>query len=138
MGHDRPEGGPADTDVDDVANTPSGVPFPVAVAHCLCEIGHLVEDMMDDGNHVLAIDHDGGVSGRSKRDVEHRAAFRDIDFVTPKHGIDPLAQIRFRGQPQEQSQSLLGDSILRIVEIDPSCLRSETLSAFGILVEELS
>src|SRR5207249_12196629 len=41
IGHDRPEVGAADPDVNDVANALAGMPFPRSAPDAVAEIGHL-------------------------------------------------------------------------------------------------
>ena len=88
IGHDRPEIRAADADIDDVADALSGMPFPAAAAQPVGEIRHLVENLMDVGNHVPAIDLDRSAARRAQRHMEHGAPLRDIDAVAAIHGVD--------------------------------------------------
>ncbi len=63
VGHDWPEVGAADADVDDVADALAGVACPGAAADAAREIGHLVQHGVDLGHHVLAVHDNGRVFG---------------------------------------------------------------------------
>ena len=65
VGHDRPEIGATDADVDDVADRLAGVAFPVAAAHAVREVGHPVEHRMDLWHNVLAVNHDRRAARRA-------------------------------------------------------------------------
>src|ERR1700730_17602689 len=53
--HHGPEVGAADADVDDVAYALARMTLPLATAHTLGEVGHLVEHGMNLGHDVLAV-----------------------------------------------------------------------------------
>ena len=91
VGHDRPEVGAADADVDDVANAFASVAFPRAAAHAMGKISHLIEDGVDLGHHVLAIHDDGCSSRRTQGHVQDSTVFRDVELLAPKHGLDTPA-----------------------------------------------
>src|SRR3989442_1307876 len=89
LSHAGPEPRPADSDIDDVPNPLSGVAAPCAASNLSSEIRHLFENRMNIGNDIFSIDDNPFPLGRSKRDVQHRAAFRKVDLLASKHGIDP-------------------------------------------------
>ncbi len=91
---------------------------------------------MHGGHHVLAADDDPRVLGRAQRDVQHRALLADIDLVTAEHCVDARAQAGFLGEPQQQRERLVGDAVLRVVEVETGGLGSEALAALRILGEE--
>ena len=72
---------------------------------------------MDLWHDVLAIDDDGCSFRCAQRNVQDRAVFRDVDFFAPKHGVDAFPQSGFIRELQEQLQSLIGNAVLRIIEI---------------------
>ena len=102
VGHDRPEVGAADADVDDVADALAGVALPRAAPDAVGEVGHLVEHGMDLGHNVLAVHNDGGVLGRSQGDVQDGAVLGEVDLVPAEHRVNALAQAGLRGQLHEQ------------------------------------
>ena len=116
IGHDRPEIRATDTDVDDVANALARVTFPRTAADAVGKIGHLVEDGMDFWHNVLTIDHDRCAFRCAQRHVQHGAVFRNVDLVTPEHGVDPLTQSRLVCQLHEELQSLIRNAILRVIQ----------------------
>ena len=138
VGHDGAEIGAADADVDDVADPLAGVALPVAAAHAVGEGGHLVEHGMDLRHDVLAVDEDRGVARRAQRHVQHGALLGDVDLLAAEHGVDALAQARLFGELEQQLQRLVGDAVLRVVEIDADGLDRQALAALGVVGEELA
>ncbi len=67
-----------------------------------------------------------------------RPVFRDVDLVTPEHGVDALAQAAFLGQLQEELEGFVRDAVLRVIEVDARGLSRQTLAAVGIIREELA
>ncbi len=47
-------------------------------------------------------------------------------------------EVRLLRQFDEQAQRLVGDAVLRIVEVQAACLRAQALAALGILGEQLA
>ena len=138
VGHHRPEVGAADADVDDVANALAGVALPGAAAHAVAEVRHLVEHGVHLGHHVLAVDDDGGAARRAQGHVQDRAIFRDVDLLTPEHGVDARAQAGFLGQLQEELEGFVGDAVLRVIEVEAHGLDRQALAACGIIRKELA
>ena len=116
VGHDRAEVGTADADIDHVADALAGVALPFAAANAIGKRGHLVEDIVHQGNDVFTVHEDGLVTGSAQGDVQHRAFFRDVDFVSAKHGFDPLLQAGFDGQFNQQPDGLIGDAVLGVIQ----------------------
>ena len=73
---------------------------------------------------------------RAQRHVQDRAVFRYVDLLAPEHGVDARAQARFPGQLHQQPQGLVGDPVLRIIEVDPRRLQRQSLAALRILREQ--
>src|SRR5262249_60579309 len=91
VGHPRPEVGAADTDVNDVANALAGMALPCASPHSVGKVSHLVEHGVDRRDHIFTINDDGGTFWGTQSDMQDSPVFRDIDLLTPEHGVDPLA-----------------------------------------------
>ena len=85
VGHDRAEVRAADADVDDVADALAGVALPLAAAHPVGEVGHLVQHRVHFRHDILAVDEDVRVPRRAQRHVQHRAVFGDVDLVAAEH-----------------------------------------------------
>ena len=98
VGHHRPEVGTADADVDHVADAFAGVTLPCAAPDPVGEIGHLVQHGVNLGHDVLAVNDDRRRSRRAQGHVQNGTVLRDVDLVTPEHGVDSLAQAAFPGQ----------------------------------------
>ena len=61
----------------------------------------------------------------------------DVDLLAPEHGVDPFPEAGFSRQPQEERQGLVGDPMLRVVEVDAHCLGRHPLTALGVVREQL-
>ena len=59
-----------------------------------------------------------GAARRAQRDVQHGAVLGDVDLLAAEHRVDALAQPRLLRQRQQQAQRLVGDAVLRVVEVD--------------------
>ena len=103
--------------------------LPLAAAQPIGEIRHLVENLVNVGNDVVAIDPDIRPARRAQRHMEHGAFFRDIDLVAPEHRVDPFAQPAFLGELEQQAHRLVVDPVLRVVEIDAGALGRQSLPA---------
>ena len=88
IGHDRPQVGAADADIDDIDDSFAGVAFPFAAANAVAEISHPVQHGMNLRYDVLPLNLDGGSSRSTKRDVKDGTVFGEVDFVPPEHRID--------------------------------------------------
>ncbi len=137
VGHHRPQVGPSDANVDDVADLLAGVAPPGAAADALGEGRHPVEDLVHRGHHVLAVQPDGCASRRPQGDVQHGPLLGDVDFVAAKHRVDAPAQVRLLCQLHQQLEGLLGDSVLRVVEVDAGCFDGQTLAPRRVRREEV-
>ena len=138
VGHDRPEVGAADADVDDVADALAGVALPLAAADA---VGR---------SRPSCRARRGPGAPRSRRrrrwtaplrgaqgDVQDRALLRDVDLLSPEHGVDARSQAGFLGQPEEQLEGFVGDAVLRVVQEEAHSLGRHPLAAAGIVREEI-
>ena len=113
-------------------------PFQAPLRTRLAEVGHLVEHGVDLGHDVLAVDDDRRAARRAQGHVQHGAVFGDVDLVAAEHGVDARAQAGFLGQLHEQPERLVGDAVLRVVEIDARPPRRSGARRAGIVGEELA
>ena len=137
VGHHRAEVGAADADVDDVANALAGVALPRAAAHAVGEVGHLVEH---------GVDLRARRSRRRRRSMSPRGArratcrtarFSVMLIFSPRN----MASMRARrpdssASCSEQLERLVGDAVLRVVEVRAHRLGRHALAALGIIREE--
>jgi hypothetical protein len=138
VGHHRPEVGTADADVDHVADRLAGEALPIAAPDGVSERRHAVEHAVDLRHHVDAVDDERRVAWHAQRDVEHRPPLRHVDLLAREHRVDVGAQARLLGELHEECESLLGDPVFRVVEVDPGGLGGETLTAARVLGEQLA
>jgi len=61
---------------------------------------------------------------RAQRDMQYGTILSDIDLLAAEHRIDALAQAALFGQPQQQFERLVGNAVLRVVEVNTFGLRS--------------
>ena len=98
VGHDGPEVGAADADVDDVLDRLAGVALPLTGAHATGEGTHLVQDLVDLGHDVDAVDDERRVLGHAQRDVQDRAVLGDVDVLAAEHRVAALGERRTRSR----------------------------------------
>ena len=79
--------------------------------------GHPIEDLVDLRDDVDAVDDQRLALRHPQRDVEHGPVLGDVDPLAPEHRVDPLLEPRLLGEPQEQTDRLVGDPVLRVVEV---------------------
>ena len=114
-------------------------PFHAPLRTRLGEVGHLVEHGVHLGHDVLAVDDDRRAPRRAQRHVQHGAVLGDVDLLAAEHGVDPRAQARLLGQLRRSSRErLVGDAVLRVVEVEAGRLGGQALAALGIVGEELA
>ena len=136
VSHHWAEVGAADADVDDVANALAGVPLPRAASHAVGKIGHPVEYGVDLRHHVLAV-HDYRCTARgSQGHMQNGPVFRQVDLVSPEHGVDTFAQTGLLGEATQQRNGLFVDAIFRVIEIDANRFRRQALAACRVIGEE--
>src|SRR3989442_637404 len=58
--------------------------------------------------------------------------------VAAEHRVDAPAKVALLGQREQEAQRLVGDAVLRVVEIEPGRLGREPLAAARILGEQRS
>ena len=93
---------------------------------------------MHGGDDVLAVDLDDRALGCAQRDVQDGTVLGDVDLVAAEHGVDAVAQTRPVRERDEQAERLVGDAVLRVVEVDTVDLDGELLTALGIVGEQVA
>ena len=69
--------------------------------------------------------------------MQHGPVLGDVDLLAPEHGVDARAQAGLLGELEEERQRLVGDAVLRVVEVDARRLRGEALAALRVVGEEI-
>ncbi|MGX1514624.1 hypothetical protein RKD44_005912 [Streptomyces collinus] len=138
VGHRRAQVGAADADVDDVPDAPAGVAGPLAGADPVGEAGHLVEHRVDPGDDVLAVDLDHRVPRRPQRGVQHRTVLGDVDPLTAEHGVAQPEHVGGGGKLLQQGQRLVGDQVLRVVDVQVSHAERPAGAALRVRGEQLA
>jgi hypothetical protein len=90
------------------------------------------------GDHVRAVDDDRRASRRSQGHVQHGPVLGDVDLLAREHRIDARSQPRFLRELEQQLEALVGDPILRVVEVDADGLGRHPLAALRIARKELA
>src|SRR5262249_48826923 len=62
----------------------------------------------------------------------------DVDLLAAEHGVDAVAQAGGLGELDQQPHGLVGDAVLRVVEVQPHRLERQALAALGIVGEQLA
>src|SRR3989475_4121588 len=84
----------------------------------------------------LAVHDDRRPARRTQRDVQNGPVFRQVDLVSPEHGVDALAQPGLVGETTQQRERLVRHAILGVVEVDAGRLRGQAHAAHRIVGEE--
>ena len=129
IGHFRPEIGAADPDIDDVADSFAAVSGPGAGPHLARERGHPVEDGMDLGHDILAVDENLLAAFGAQRHMQDGAVLADVDLLAREHRVAPRGDAARPGKLDEQTNGLVGDPVLGIVEEKSRRLHAEALAA---------
>src|SRR5262249_36674385 len=129
---------PADADVNDIANALAGMALPCASPHSVGKVSHLVEHGVDRRDHIFTINDDGGTFWGTQSDMQDSPVFRDIDLLTPEHGVDPVAWAGFVGQLQEPFEWFGGDAVLGVIQVKAHGLRRHALGTLGVVRKEFS
>ncbi len=138
VSHHRAEVGAADADVDDVADRLAGVPGPLARAHPLAEVAHPVERLVHLLDHVDAVDDQRALARHPQRHVQHGAVLGDVDVLAGEHRFAALLDATLAGQLAEQDHRLVGDPVLREVEVEAGAVGDQPLAARRVGVEEVA
>ena len=70
--------------------------------------------------------------------MQDGALLGDVDLLAPKHGVDAGPQAGFLRKLHKESERLIRDAVLRVVEVDTSGLGRQALPAFRVVCEEFS
>ena len=70
--------------------------------------------------------------------MQDGAVLGDVDLLAAEHRVDPPAQAGLLGELDEQPQRLVGDAVLRVVEVEPDRLDGHALAASGVVGEQLA
>src|SRR5262249_40084550 len=138
VGHDRPEVGATDADVDDVTDPLTRVSLPLTAADAVREVRHLIEHCMDMWYDVLAVHDDRCPSWRTQGNMQHSAVLGDVDLVAAEHRVDALAQTTLLGQFSEQPHRFFRDAILRVIKIQTNRLGRQPHATLGIVSEQIA
>ena len=97
-----------------------------------------VEHLVDLGDHVGAVDDQRAVARHPQRDVEHRPILGDVDPLASEHRLSALGQPTLGGERREQLEGLVGDPVLRQVEVQAGRLGDQPLAAARVLGEQVA
>jgi hypothetical protein len=109
---------------------------PLAISDLADQRDHPIEHFMHVGHDIVAVEDYCRVPRRAKRHVEHRTSFSGVDLLSAEHRLDAVAQPALVGQSQEETDRVVGDAILRIVEVQAGAFGHQALAARGIVSEQ--
>ena len=138
VGHGRAEVGAADADVHDVADALPVCPVHAPGAHAVGEVGHPAEDGVHVGDDVDAVDLDARPFGSAQRDVEHGAVLGDVDVLAREHRVDAIAQPGPLGEREQQRHRLVGDQVLRVVDVEAVDFEGQAVASVGVAGEQVA
>ena len=70
--------------------------------------------------------------------MEHGAVLGDVDPVAAEHRGGPLGEPGFSSQLEQEPDRLVGDPVLRVVEVEAGAFGGEALAARRVLGEEVA
>ncbi len=100
--------------------------------------GHAVEHFVDLGDDVDTVDHERPLARHAQGDVQDRPVLRRVDPVAAEHRLRALREARFLGELEKEAQRLVGDAVLRVVEVDADALGGQALAAGCVLGEQVA
>ena len=65
------------------------------------------------------------------------AVLGEVDFFAAKHGVDARAQAGFFGELQKKRERLVGDAVLRVIEVEAAGFDCEERRTLGIAREKI-
>ena len=101
------------------------------VAHPVERLVHLLDD-------VDAVDDERAVARHPQRHVEDGAVLGDVDVLAGEHRFAALLDAALAGQLAEQHQRLVGDPVLREVEVEAGAVGDQALAALRVGGEEVA
>ena len=131
--HHRAEVRPADADVHDVCHLLAGDAAPLARTHTIREHRHRAEHFVDVVVDVLPVDDERGrgARGAAQRGVEHRAVLGGTDVLAGEHGGVVLGDAGLLGEGDQRGEDLVGDEVLRQVDVQVAERKAEALDPAG-------
>ncbi len=99
---------------------------------------HLVEDLVDFGDDVFAVDEDGFGLGGAEGDVEDGAVLGGVDLLAGEHGFDVVAEAGLVGELEEELEGFVGDAVLGVVEEEAGGFGGEAGAAGRVGLEEVA
>ncbi len=136
--HGRPEVRPADADVDHGVDPPAGGAGPRSVADALRELPHLRQHRVHVAGDVLPVDDELAAGRQAQGHVQDGPVLRRVDVLAGEHRVAMLLDPRRPGDVHEETQGLVGDPVLGVVEDEVGPLCREPGRPFGVLGEELA
>ena len=112
-------------------------PFQRPLADVVGEGRHAVEHRVHLGHDVHAVHHDPLARRRPQGDVKHGPLLGHVDLLAAEHGLDASGEAALVGQPQQQPERLVGDAMLRVVEVEAGGLGGQALARAGVVGEDL-
>ena len=136
VGHDGPEVGSPDSHIDDVFDFFPSEPLPLAVTDAVGKGTHRLEDLVDLGDHIDTIDLDHLSPGSTEGDMENGTTLGDVDLLPGEHLVAVLLESSLLGELDKKGKRLVGDAVLRVVEVETAGLGGKSLTTGRISGEE--
>ena len=105
----------------------------------LAKARHPVEHLVDLRDDVVAVDDQRALARHPQGDVEHGAVLGDVDVLAARTSPRAARAARARRRaPTSSAERLVGDPVLRVVEVEPGRLGGQPLAAVGVGGEEVA
>src|SRR6266542_4594135 len=114
------------------------MPLPLTAADTVGERRHPLEHLVHLRDDVLAVHLDRLPLRRAQRNVQHRAVLGDVDLLAGEHRVSALRDAALLCELDQQSDCLIGDSVLRVIEVDALGLEHESLAPLRVLREQVA
>ena len=135
--HHRAEVRAADPDVQHVPDRLAGVALPLPGPDPVREVRHPVQDLVDLPHHVGAVHDQRRGPRHPQRHVQDGPVLGHVDVLAAEHGVPPFRHAGLGGQFDQQPHGLVGDPVLRVVQVEPGRLRAQPLASPRIRGEQL-
>lgn len=137
--HDGTEVGTADAHGHDVLDALTRDALPCAGTNLLGKGVHAVEHLVHVGHDILAVDDERALlaRGTAKRGVQHGAVLGCVDVDAREHLVTALLDAHGAAKVGEKLHGLVGDEVLREVEVEVARLEGELVHAVGVRGEPI-
>ena len=104
----------------------------------MCEFAHALEDVVDFGHDVFAVNDDGGVGAVAQGDVEDGAVFGGVDFFATEHLLHAFGHAGFTGKLEQQRHGFVVDAVFGVIQRQSADLQPVAFGTLRVLIEHFA